>query len=140
MNGSVDDLEQRLLAGYRQQLQNYENAWLVLVGRVPTDGQTHAPSDWLPRLQDPLQRVADLDRAMAHDKAVWQQNAGKPGRELSAVLDQLAEKIRVLKEAIDAEVADLLVRKQRLLPVMDDFIRQRWMLNAYGQTSEPRTK
>lgn len=123
-----DALEKRLLAGYRQQLQAYEQALNVVCTRADN-------LDWLAQLQQSMQQVAALDQQLATDKADWRLSGRAPGSELRTLLDQLATKIATLKDTIDSEVAELHARRSRLLPEIDDFIRQRWMLNAYGQAT-----
>jgi hypothetical protein len=127
MISQLDVLERRLIAGYEQQLQAYAHALQIFAAKSPG-----VETDWLTRLQEPLERIAALDRVMAADKAAWRISGRSNGVELRSVIDQLADKIRMLKDCIDCEVADLTARRNRLLPEVDDFIRQRWMLNAYG--------
>jgi selenocysteine lyase/cysteine desulfurase len=122
-------LEQRLIAAYQQQMEAYKRAHAIMDARA-------AHADWLAQLQEPLSVVAALELQMADDKRAWREGSHAPGAELRVLLDQLGEKIRTLKEAIDSEMAELLAQRSRLLPVIDDFIRQRWMLNAYARSAE----
>src|SRR5262249_10223799 len=125
MSASLEQLEQRVLAGYQRQASHYERALRLLEQR---------DANWAQDLHAILEEVARLEPVYADAKAAWQQSGQTPGVELRAVLDRLAEQIRVLRAMIDSQVAELLARKQRLVPEIDDFIRRRWMLNAYGQT------
>jgi hypothetical protein len=126
MNEPVDLLEQRLLAGYRGQASQYERALHLIA--------THkAEKEWAPELLNILQVLAALDAGMANDKAAWRVSGRVPGAELRTLLDHLAGQIRALAGHVDGQVADLLARKERLVPEMDGFIRQRSMLQAYGQ-------
>jgi hypothetical protein len=127
MISQLDALEQRLIAGYEQQLQAYEHALEIFAAR-----SQDLERDWLTRLQEPLDCIAALDRVMTADKAAWRASGRSNGIEMRAVIDRLAKKIQALKVCVDGEVAELTARRDRLLPEMDDFIRQRWMLNAYG--------
>jgi hypothetical protein len=127
MSDSLEQLEQRVLAGYRRQASHYERALRLLE-------QRDAVTNWAQDLHAILEEVAGLEPEYADAKAAWQQSGKTPGVELRAVLDRLAEQIRVLRAMIDSQVAELLARKQRLVPEIDDFIRRRWMLNAYGQS------
>lgn len=137
MRDTLVSLEQRLIAGYRQQASHYEQALQMLEQR---DTAALGEERWVTGLQVILQTVAELNARMADDKAGWGQAQRSPEAELRVVLDDVAARIRLLGERIDAAVADLVARKRRLLPEIDDFIRQRWMLAAYGRQDQAASR
>jgi hypothetical protein len=132
-------LEQRLIAGYGQQASQYELALRILEERASAATGTSDDHGWASALQGVLQSVTELDADLADDKVAWRQSGRVAGADLRLVLDRVATQIRVLGERIDGQVADLVARKQRLLPEIDEFIRQRWMLNAYGRVGQAAT-
>lgn len=130
----INALEQRLVAGYRQQADAYERALRILNERM-LSADASVQLDWAPELRDTLQTVADLDAKLADDKRAWQHSARIQGPELRSLLERLATQIRELSTKIDGEIAALVARKERLAPEIDVFLRQRSMLNAYSQQS-----
>ena len=136
MTDILDSLEQRLIAGYGQQANQYEQALLCLAGRA-SDAKGAAETGCVADLLKVLEMVAKLDADLAADKAAWRQSGRTPGDELRMMLERVATQIRVLAEHVDALVADAVAQKQRLVPEVDDFIRQRWMLNAYERHGQP---
>lgn len=133
MSKSADSLQERLIEGYRRQLEHYQRALRILETFAPAGDTEISDHPWAHELHDLLTSAAAVNAGMATDRAAWQQAGAAPSAELSEVLDRLAEQIRTLSCQIDKHVARLLERRQRLVPVMDEFIRQRWMLNAYGK-------
>ena len=129
MSESIDDLDQRLIAGYRQQAIQYEYALRLIA-------DTTRVGDWAHRLNEALGLIAELDAALADDKAAWRRAARTPGPALRAVLDSVGERIQSLAKHIDERVASLMDEKKRLVPQIDEFVRQRAMLNAYEQCSQ----
>ena len=136
MNDTLDLLEQRLVDGYRQLASQYEKALSIV--QAPASPTSCPPGEihWMPTLQEALQTVAGLDARLADDKSAWAQSGRSPGTELRTILDRVAAQIRTLAEHIDRQVAQLVARKERLVPKMDEFIRQRWMLNAYEKVGQ----
>jgi hypothetical protein len=132
----LDGLEQRLIVGYNQQASYYEHALLCLAGRAP-DAKGAAETGRVADLLKALEVIAKLDADLVADKIAWRQSGRTPGDELRMVLERVATQIRVLAEHVDALVADAVAQKQRLVPEVDDFIRQRWMLNAYERHGQP---
>ena len=130
MDDSLDVVERRLIAGYQRQATEYERALRVLEAGADAGRE----NNWAQHLNDVLLIVAELDGELTDAKAAWRDSGRTPGTELRALLDRLASQIRVVGAHIDAQVVQLVARKQRLLPEIDDFIRQRWMLHAYRQT------
>ena len=131
---TINDVEHRLVAGYRRQADTYERALRILDERA-TPADALVAVDWAPELRDTLQVVADLDAELADDKQTWRHTARVPGPELRTLLKRLANQIRELTTKIDGEIAALVARKERLAPEIDVFLRQRSMLNAYNQQS-----
>jgi hypothetical protein len=131
MADTTEQLEQRLIAGYRRQSSIYERALRVL------EQQSAEPS-WAQDLNAVLEEVTLLEAEYADAKAAWQQTGRSPGQEMRNVLEQLGQQIQSLRTSIDNQVTELMARKQRLVPEMDEFIRRRWMLNAYSQAVTPK--
>ena len=129
-----DSLEQRLADAYRLQTKHYNEALHV----VNEDGQALEKDIWVQDLQSTLQKIAAIDERMAPDKLSWQQEARKPGSELRGILATLSTSIQMLSAAIDRRSEELARRKLRLLPVLDEFIRQRQMLSSYQQFGKMR--
>jgi hypothetical protein len=125
MPDTIEQLEQRLIAGYQRQASVYERALRVI------EQQSSAPN-WAQDLHAVLEEVTLLEAEYADAKAAWQQADKSPGPALRIVLDRLGVQIQSLRASIDNQVAELMARKQRFAPEMDEFIRRRWMLNAYG--------
>jgi hypothetical protein len=121
------ELEQRLLRGYQEQLRQYDRV-TVLAGQGPP-----ADDSWAHELNLVLNDVAALDVAMAPDKEAWRRLQRRPGSELSALLERLAEKLGTMAAGVNRHVADIEARKDRLLPQIDELIQKRRMLRAYGQ-------
>ncbi len=130
MPDPLEHVEQRLIAGYQKQGSLYESALRLLQERAGPASD----ADRAHHLNEVLHRVASIETEFADARAIWRQSGKTPGTELRAVLERVAEQLRILGGLIESQVAELLVRKQRLAPAIDDFIRQRSMLNAYGQT------
>ncbi|HZZ78305.1 MAG TPA: hypothetical protein VFE62_07290 [Gemmataceae bacterium] len=128
MSDTTEILEQRLLAGYRRQSSLYERALRVIEERS-------SEPNWAQNLHAVLEEVTALEAEHADTKVGWQQTGRSPGPELRVVLERLGAQIQSLRAAIDNQVAEITARKERLMPEVDDFIRRRWMLNAYGQSA-----
>jgi hypothetical protein len=127
MTAALVALENRLLGAFQEQLRHYDRALSIV------EQSARASNDWVHALNAALQDIISLDAGMAHDKLAWRQSGRSPGKELAAVLDLLAQRIRLLSESIDRQVAELQARKQQLLPEIDGFIKERRMLQAYGK-------
>jgi hypothetical protein len=121
------ELEQRLLRGYQEQLRQYDRVAVLAPGWLPAD------DSWAHELNLVLKDVAALDAAMADDKEAWRRSERRPGSELGALLERLAEKLGTMAAGINRHVADIEARKDRLLPQIDELIQKRRMLRAYGQ-------
>lgn len=124
-----DSLQERLAAAYRLQAKHYDEALHI----ATQDGQAFDQDAWVHDLQTTLQAIAAVDEQMAPDKLAWRVSGQKPDADLRDVLDALSGAIQRLADAIDRRSEELTRRKQRLLPVLDEFIRQRQMLSSYAQ-------
>ena len=123
MTNLVGALEERLRQGYQQQLILYDQALVIVEERGP---------DWAHALGTILEKVTLLDATMTGDKTAWRGSAVQAGPELSVLLDQVKQRIARLAECIHCDITDLQARQQQLLPEIDDLIRRRRMLEAYG--------
>jgi hypothetical protein len=131
---TLDSLENRLVEAYRAQAGHYDEALRI----IQEDGQALEQEVWTHDLQTALQHVAAVEFHLRADKHDWQQSGRKPGAELHDLLEAIKIKIQALTAAIDRRSAELIAQKQRLLPAMDQFIRQRQMLNRYEQFAQHR--
>jgi len=125
----IDSLEQRLTDAYRMQANLYEDAICI----VNSDAQSIDMDDWVNDLRSTLHEVAVIEARIAHDKVSWEESGRTPGNDLQGILKRIAVQIRSLTTLIDRRSEELMAKKQRLLPVLDEFIRQRHMLQSYGQ-------
>jgi hypothetical protein len=129
-------LESRLIQAYAAQASCYERALEAVEQGEPTSrGEDWYP--WIPRLQTALNEAAAIDAAMAEDKQAWRQSGRSASAPLRAVLDLLAEHLRVLAASIDGCVAVLSDRRRKMVPELDGFIQQRRMRHAYDQHGKP---
>jgi hypothetical protein len=133
MSDNFTDLEQRLIRGYREQLQHYNRAIAIVeqaARKAATDG---ARLPWLHDLNAVLSEISALDAALTEERSVWRFGGRSPGDELRGLLDGVAERIRTLATHVDLQMQELQTRRQNLMPEMDEFIQQRRMLHAYGK-------
>jgi len=131
MNTALDLLERRLVAGYAEQSRCYERALRILDGNSPANVAEHSDA-WIQELAEVLQDVARSEGQLSQDKAIWESSGGSPGEEFLAILDRVGRQIHSLGALIDGQIAELLARRQRLLPEVDVISKQRRMLDAYG--------
>ena len=132
MNSVLAMLERRLILGYQDQLRHYERALTI----VSTHGADAAPESWIQELADALRDVAHCDADLSKEKDAWEQSGRAPGSELRLVLERLAGVIHTLAGHLDGQIAETLARRNRLLPEIDAFSRQRQMIEAY-ETNRP---
>jgi hypothetical protein len=126
-----DYLELQLVEAYRLQSQHYETA-LTILNKQPENSELIT---WVNDLQCELQQIAMIEQRTAPERHAWENAARTPGAELSAVLKGVAVQIQSLLVAIDRRTEEISKRKQHLLPVLDEFIRHRHMLQSYEQYS-----
>ncbi|MBI1833100.1 MAG: hypothetical protein HYR84_16795 [Planctomycetes bacterium] len=134
MTESHAALEQRLIDGYQAQAQWYSRAHEILARHGSEDGAMYS---WVVDLQSALNEVAAIDMAMTADKAAFRQSGEPAGPALRQTLDALTEIIGKVAQSVDAWVARLTERRNQLAPQLDEFIRQRQMLHAYGPHRKP---
>lgn len=124
-------LEERLLAGYSEQLRRYDRA-AALLDEVPSQGaETSGAEPWAHALHALLQEAAAIAATMAADVASWRQARCRPGPELHSVLERLGRRVQGLSRSIDQRIDGLRARQQQLVPEMDAVIDKRRMLRAY---------
>ena len=134
MTDTLMALQQRLIQGYQAQLRRYDQALRIIAPTTPeAEGSAESRQSVLD-LNGVLNEIAALDMALANDKAAWRLSAQHPGPELRGLLDKIAERIGGLSAIVDRRVASLQASKQALLPEVDQTIRRRKMLNAYGKS------
>src|SRR5271165_1199577 len=104
MSAAADRLEQRLIAGYRRQLDYYDVA--VAAFKNEDSGQSR-----LTDLNSALAEATRLDAAMREDKLAWRQSEKMPGTELAELLDRTAKRIVELADGVNRRIADLEARK-----------------------------
>jgi hypothetical protein len=138
MTASPQALERRLVQAYREQLRHYDRA-LAIVEQEPPPANPTMTGQWALDLDAVLRNVGALDAALAEDKAAWRLSGQQPGPELSALLDQLANRLGMLAQIVKGQVAEFEARREQLLPEMDAFIQQRRMLSAYGTYGDRHT-
>jgi hypothetical protein len=134
MTNAPTALEQRLTDAYAAQAKCYDLALSAVTCQKPEDTSGY---QWVMEMQTALNDVAALDAAMAEDKEAWRRAGRSASEPLRAILETLAEHIRILSESLDERVARLTERRQQLLPELDAFIRQRRMLHAYDKFAKP---
>jgi hypothetical protein len=120
MTDHLLDVENHLIAGFRAELALYDRA-LGLVDRAD-------------ELNEVLSAIRGQDDELAEDKLVWRFAERKAGPELSEVLAQLAERIQKLSVLVDRRVGELRSSQSVLLPEVDQCIKHRRMLHAYGKS------
>ena len=125
----MTDLESRLQAGFEKQSALYGEA-LDLLDRSSNDAFDN--SHWAYKLSDLLAQVAMVEATLSDDKRVWQEADRQGGPWLRQTHEDLSRRIRTLAERVDGAMAELTIRRNRLLPELDGFIRQRQMMRAYG--------
>jgi hypothetical protein len=125
-------LEQRLHNAHVEQLRHYERALDIVANPLRLAGTT-VINDWVHDLNAELNEIAAINTRIAGDKRAWAESGQRPGRALQSLLDVLAERIRELGQRVDGHIADLQAHRHNMLPEIDDFIRQRRMLQAYGK-------
>ena len=126
-------LEQRLLEGYRAQLTLYDQA-MSLITAPPGDKQ-----DWAEDLHGLLGELAQRDREMAADKAEWRQSNDEANGELTTLITEVAQRITNLSAVINQRMSELQSRRDQLVPEVDEFIRRRRMIEAYGKYGDRQT-
>ena len=126
MNQLPPEVQQRLVDGYRTQLRLYDEA-------VALASQAGA-QDWAYQLNGKLRAIAELDAASADDRTLYRQVGPQPG-ELSALLEQVANRLDTLRQTIDREVQQLQERRDKMLPEIDEFIQRRRMFDAYSKAA-----
>ena len=127
---AANSLEQRLLAGYADQLTHYEGA-LAILHRAQTDSAD--ANTWVQDLHAVLIRLTALDAALEADRAAWREAAGTPGGELRALCKHIAERIDALAKGVQERMSELETRKTDLLPKLDALIQKRRMRDAYAK-------
>ena len=86
------------------------------------------------QLNEKLRAIAELDGAAAADRALYRHVGPQPG-ELSALLDQVANRLATLRQIIDREAQQLQERRDKMLPEIDEFIQRRRMFDAYSKAA-----
>ena len=127
MMDSLALLEQRLAKAYADQAAHYDIA-LGILERTDIDHDGSVLD-----LQAALKEVARIDASITDDKAVWLQSGNSPGPALRGILERLAQQIRILAQHVDRRVVALTAKRQRIVPELDGFLRQRRMLQAYDK-------
>ena len=125
----MTDLETRLQVGFEKQFALYGEA-LDLLGRSSNDAFDN--SHWAYKLSDLLAQVAMIEATLAEDKSVWREADRQGGPRLRQTHEDLSRRIRTLAERVDEAMNELMARRDRLLPELDVFIRQRQMMRAYA--------
>jgi hypothetical protein len=127
----ADELEATLCRAYRREAELYARA-------VAAAGGHDAVTDWLAAANDVLVEVAAVEAEIAATKAAWNRRGGRPGPELAAALNDVADQIQRLVALVDASRGELEERRRRMLPVLDGSIRQRRMRAAYDSAADGR--
>lgn len=135
MTRAPAELEKRLITGYRRQAERYALAQRIVEEQVDDVFDPVASESWVNRLGSVLREVAALDADLAGDKDAWRKAGFVAGPELNALLELIAATIQHISQGIDRHLTTLMARRDRLLPEIDGFIRQRKMMQAYGTRS-----
>jgi outer membrane murein-binding lipoprotein Lpp len=137
MNPIADPLEARLVAGYERQMLLYVQALALLEKQATGPAFDLENIAWTSQLNGLLADVAKIDAEQRPDKLAWESAGRSPGSEMRVALDSIATAIRALANRVDPLIADLRARRDRLVPEMDTFARQRQMIDAYAQAAAP---
>jgi hypothetical protein len=125
------ELEEILVAAYRRQAGCYTQA-LELAHSIDAAvrlGQDQGPP--MQHLITVLDEVAAIDADASDARQLWQRSSRRPGPELQAVLDQVANLIQALHACVGSAAQHARAETERLAPQLDRLVRGRQMQAAY---------
>lgn len=130
------DTEALLREVYQEQRGHYTQALRAAEGLLDALARGTNLEEPTRQLAAHLNRTSAAEIRVQELKRHWQQSGGKPGPELKALLDQVAQLIAQLIDRVKQAETLTVGRQNLLLPELEIQARNRQMQQVYGRTKK----